>query len=135
MAESRTFRTSEVAERAGVTLDQLRWWDESGLVTPTGRARRENGRLTLREYTFTEAVMAALLGDLRRRGVSLFKLRRLVHSGYSDELASKSFLVVNGKIAAFADTADEAIKAAVNLRKAIMLVSLNDLRQRFTSNT
>src|SRR5690349_7360657 len=109
MVESRTFRTSEVAERAGVTLDQLQYWDESGLVMPTGRARRQSGRLTLREYTFTEGVMAALLGNLRRRGVPLQTLRRLLHSGLYNELATKSFLVVNGKIIAFTETAEEAI--------------------------
>ena len=66
--ESATYRSREVAEVTGVTLRQLQWWDEQGLVSPmqTGHCRL---------YTGFEVQQVVLIKSLRNKGMSLRKIR------------------------------------------------------------
>ncbi len=67
----RQFTTSEVIVLTGITARQLQWWDERGLVTPTRQGHR-------RIYSWDQLVTAAVICQLRRRGFSLQRMRRVI---------------------------------------------------------
>src|SRR5262245_13496210 len=67
----RTFCSSEVAQLAGVSLRQLQWWDERKVVSP----RHEGHR---RVYGRGEVIEITVIAELRRKGFSLQKIRRVL---------------------------------------------------------
>jgi DNA-binding transcriptional MerR regulator len=67
----RRFTTNDVMAIAGLTGRQLQWWDERGLITP---ARQGHRRL----YDWNQLVTAAVIAQLRRRGFSLQRIRRVI---------------------------------------------------------
>lgn len=69
--EPRTFSSNEVSDIANVSLRQLQWWDERRVVMP----RHEGHR---RVYYRTEVIEIAVIAELRRKGFSLQKIRRVL---------------------------------------------------------
>src|SRR6202040_1911199 len=69
--EERTYSSSEVSEVAGVSLRQLQGWDERKVVSP----RHEGHR---RIYFPAEVVEITVIAELRRKGFSLQKIRRVL---------------------------------------------------------
>src|SRR5579862_1672421 len=69
--QDRTFSSSDVAHIAGVSLRQLQWWDERKVVSP----RHEGHR---RVYFTPEVVEITVIAELRRKGFSLQKIRRVL---------------------------------------------------------
>jgi DNA-binding transcriptional MerR regulator len=67
----RQFTTSEVMALTGITGRQLQWWDERGLVRPNRHGHR-------RIYSWDQLVTAAVISQLRRRGFSLQRMRKVV---------------------------------------------------------
>src|SRR5512138_1818862 len=67
----RTFTSSDVARIAGVSLRQLQWWDERKVVSP----RHEGHK---RIYIPEEVVEITVIAELRRKGFSLQKIRRVL---------------------------------------------------------
>ena len=65
------FSSLEVAVITGVSLRQLQWWDEQGIVTPMQKGHR-------RLYRMREMVEVALITELRRKGISLQKTRKVL---------------------------------------------------------
>jgi DNA-binding transcriptional MerR regulator len=63
----------------GLTARQLQWWDEHGLfashIAPKKTAR---GGYTERRYSPVELLELLVLAELRRQGLSVGKLRRLL---------------------------------------------------------
>jgi DNA-binding transcriptional MerR regulator len=79
MELKRSYSAREVAALTGLSARQLQWWDESRLVLPTVAPRRtEAGGFTERRYSPVEMLELMVLADLRRRGVSVRKLRALM---------------------------------------------------------
>jgi DNA-binding transcriptional MerR regulator len=68
---NQSFTSSQVSERTGLTPRQLQWWDEQGIVVP---AREGHRRL----YSAKDLAELAILCDLRRRGFSLQRIRKLI---------------------------------------------------------
>jgi DNA-binding transcriptional MerR regulator len=66
-----SFTSSQVSERTGLTPRQLQWWDEQGIVVP---ARQGHRRL----YSPKDLAELAILCDLRRRGFSLQRVRKMI---------------------------------------------------------
>jgi DNA-binding transcriptional MerR regulator len=66
-----SFTSSQVSERTGLTPRQLQWWDEQGIVVP---ARQGHRRL----YSAKDLAELAILSDLRRRGFSLQRIRKMM---------------------------------------------------------
>lgn len=62
------FSSQDVAKLTGVTLRQLQWWDEQGVVTPVQRSHR-------RLYSRFEVLQVSLIIGLRGKGMSLQKTR------------------------------------------------------------
>ncbi len=73
------YSAREVAALTGLSARQLQWWDARRLVRPAVAPHRTPaGGFTERRYTPVELIELMVLADLRRRGVSVSKLRRLV---------------------------------------------------------
>ena len=69
--ETEGFTSSEVSRVCGVTLRQLQWWDERNVVSP-----RQDGHR--RVYLPQEVVEISVIAELRRKGFSLQKIRRVL---------------------------------------------------------
>ncbi len=55
----------------GITARQLQWWDERGLVVPLKQGHR-------RLYSLDDVAEVAVICDLRRRGFSLQRVRKVI---------------------------------------------------------
>jgi hypothetical protein len=73
------YTSREVAVLTGLTARQLHWWDARRLFTATVATHRtEAGGFTERRYTPLDVLELQVLADLRRRGFSVPRLRRLL---------------------------------------------------------
>jgi DNA-binding transcriptional MerR regulator len=67
----RQFTSNEVITLTPITARQLQWWDERALVRPAREGRR-------RSYSWDQLVTVAVICQLRRRGFSLQRVRKLI---------------------------------------------------------
>ena len=73
------YTSREVASLTGLTARQLQWWDSRHLFAPAiGPQRTEAGGFTERRYTAIDVLELQVLAELRRRGFSIPRLRRLL---------------------------------------------------------
>lgn len=73
------YTSREVAALTGLTARQLQWWDARRLFTSAIASHRtEAGGFTERRYTTLDVLELQVLADLRRRGFSIPRLRRLL---------------------------------------------------------
>ena len=128
----RVFLSSEVSRMAGVTLRQLQWWDERKLVTP----RKQDHR---RLYTPRQVLEILTAGELRRKGLSLQKIRRvlrLLRRGIGDrfsedlESASRLFVLTDGRLLFLEEQPEKVLARLAEARNAMCLVCLSDLIHR-----
>ena len=79
MRLKRFYSSREVAALTGLTSRQLQWWDARRLFAPAIPSRRTAaGGFTERRYTPMDVIELQVLADLRRRGFSVSRLRRLL---------------------------------------------------------
>jgi len=67
------FTTDEVVALSGMTPRQLQWWDERGIVCPARQGRR-------RLYSLDDVAEVVVIGELRARGFSLQRVRKLMRA-------------------------------------------------------
>jgi DNA-binding transcriptional MerR regulator len=73
------YSSREVVTLTGLTASQLQWWDARRLFSPAIASHRtEAGGFTERRYTPLDVLELQVLADLRRRGFSIPRLRRLL---------------------------------------------------------
>lgn len=73
------YTSREVAGMTGLTARQLQWWDARRLFASAIPSHRtEAGGFTERRYTPMDVLELQVLADLRRRGFSVPRLRRLL---------------------------------------------------------
>lgn len=73
------YSSREVASLTGLTARQLQWWDARRLFASAIPSHRtEAGGFTERRYTPMDVLELQVLADLRRRGFSVPRLRRLL---------------------------------------------------------
>jgi DNA-binding transcriptional MerR regulator len=73
------YSSREVASHTGLSAKQLQWWDAKRLIKPSVPSRRtERGGFTERRYTSIELLELMVLADLRRRGFTITRIRRLL---------------------------------------------------------
>src|SRR5437667_11240977 len=65
------YASNDVARISGVSLRQLQWWDEQNVVSP-----RHDGHK--RVYLPNEVIEVSVIAELRRKGFSLQKIRRVL---------------------------------------------------------
>src|SRR6195256_2364477 len=115
----RTFASSDVSRIAQVSLRQLQWWDERKVVSP----RHEGHK---RVYQSDEVIEITVIAELRRKGFSLQKIRRVLrflqketerrlHEVLSGE--SNLHLVTDGKTIYLEDSNDRIVDILKNARQ------------------
>lgn len=124
----RQFTSNQVIKLTGITARQLQWWDERGLVVPSRQGRN-------RLYSPDDVAEIAVLSELRRKGFSLQRVRKIMRF-LQRELgkrlvetvtdASEYHLLSDGKNIYLEDSANEIIDILKNARQPIMSVCLSD---------
>jgi len=66
-----SFTSQDVIRLTGITARQLQWWDERGIVAPARQGHR-------RAYSFEDLTEVAVICELRSKGFSLQRMRRVV---------------------------------------------------------
>jgi DNA-binding transcriptional MerR regulator len=134
-ADGDGYTSSEVARICGVSLRQLQWWDERSVVSP-----RQDGHK--RVYMKEEVVEISVISELRRKGFSLQKIRRVLRflqkdmgKRLSDALAASSdvHLLTDGKSIYLEDASDRIIDLLKNARQPMFLVSVSDQVRRLNA--
>jgi DNA-binding transcriptional MerR regulator len=129
---SDAYSSSEVARLARVSLRQLQWWDEKHMVSPRHQGHR-------RMYSSSEVLEVTVIAELRRKGFSLQKLRRVLRylqrdmgRRLSDVLASEStlHLLTDGKTIYLEDRQERVIDILKNARQPMFLVCVSDHARR-----
>lgn len=128
----RTFTSKEVVELTKISLRQLQWWDEQGIVVPARDGHK-------RSYSVDDLAEVAVLCELRERGFSLQKIRsvirflqkelgkRLVETVAS---ASEYHLLTDGQHIYLEDSARGVVDLLKNVRQPMLTVCLSDAIQR-----
>ena len=128
----KTFTSSEIATIAGVSLRQLQWWDEQKVVSPNHEGHK-------RIYLPEEAVEITVIAELRRKGFSLQKIRRVLRflqremgRRLGDVLNSASdlHLVTDGKSIYLEDRSEKIIDILKNASQPMFLVCVSDQVRR-----
>ncbi len=135
-APIKAYSSSEVSKIGGVSLRQLQWWDEKKVVSP----RHEGHR---RVYSPDEVVEITVIAELRRKGFSLQKIRRVLRflqremgKKLSDVLAGDSHLhlVTDGKNIYLEQNAEKIIDILKNARQPMFLVCVTDQVRRLEAS-
>src|SRR5215468_12275175 len=66
-----SFTSQDVVRLTGITARQLQWWDERGIVVPAHQGHR-------RLYSFEDLTEVAVICELRRKGFSLQRVRKVI---------------------------------------------------------
>jgi DNA-binding transcriptional MerR regulator len=118
-----------------VSLRQLQWWDERKVVSP----RHEGHK---RVYLSEEVVEITVIAELRRKGFSLQKIRRVLRflqremgRRLSEVLENQSdlHLVTDGKSIFLEDKSERIIDIMKNARQPMFLVCVSDQVRRLTA--
>jgi DNA-binding transcriptional MerR regulator len=137
LPESEAYTSTDVARIAGVSLRQLQWWDERNVVSP-----RQDGHR--RVYLPNEVIEVAVIAELRRKGFSLQKIRRVLRflqkemgKRLSDALAAESeiHLLTDGKTIYLEEAPDRIIGLLKNARQPMFLVSVTDQVRRLSAGS
>src|SRR5213078_4569333 len=133
--ETQGYNSSDVARICGVSLRQLQWWDERNVVSP-----RQDGHKRI--YMPQEVVEISVIAELRRKGFSLQKIRRVLRflqkdmgKRLSEALSGSSdvHLLTDGKSIFLEEAPNRIIDLLKNARQPMFLVSVSDQVKRLTA--
>jgi DNA-binding transcriptional MerR regulator len=122
------FTSSQVMAQTGITARQLQWWDERGLVVPLKQGHR-------RLYSLDDVAEIAVICDLRRRGFSLQRVRRVIRflqKEFGKRLvetvsgASDYHLLTDGKRLLLETSPQQVIDILKNSRQPMFTICLSD---------
>jgi len=129
---AQSYTSSEVSRIAQVSLRQLQWWDERKVVSP----RHEGHK---RVYSAEEVIEITVIAELRRKGFSLQKIRRVLRFlqkemdrrlGDVMQAESDLHLVTDGKSIYLEDENERIIDILKNARQPMFLVCVTDQVRR-----
>src|SRR5580704_10654876 len=129
------FNSSDVSRICGVSLRQLQWWDERNVVSP-----RQDGHKRI--YLAEEVVEISVIAELRRKGFSLQKIRRVLRFLQKDmgkrlsealSAASDVHLLTDGKSIYLEDAPHRIIDLLKNARQPMFLVCITDQAKRLSA--
>ncbi len=132
LAMQQAFTSKEVVALTGISLRQLQWWDERRIVIP---AREGHKRI----YGMDELAEVAVICDLRQRGFSLQKIRRVIRFLQKElgkrlvetvTAASEYHLLTDGRHIYLEDSARGVVDLLKNARQPMLSVCLSDTIQR-----
>jgi DNA-binding transcriptional MerR regulator len=79
MKLKKLYSSREVAQLTGLSARQLQWWAKKKLFAPTIPSQKtEAGGFTERRYTPIELLELMVLADLRRKGFTVARIRKLL---------------------------------------------------------
>ena len=131
-SEALQFGSGDVCQLAGVTLRQLQWWDERKIISPGQQGHR-------RLYAVSDVIGMMVIGELRRKGFSLQKIRRLtqpvrreVKRRLDDLLNGKAelYLLTDGTSSHFENQPAQIVERLKDSRKPLTVVSISDMGKR-----
>jgi DNA-binding transcriptional MerR regulator len=123
-----SFTSQDVVRLTGITARQLQWWDERGLVVP---ARHGHRRL----YSFEDLTEVAVICELRRKGFSLQRMRKVVRflqEEFSKRLAetvsgtSNFHLLTDGHSLYLETSPQQIVDILKNSRQPMFAICLSD---------
>jgi len=126
------FTSLEVVALTGITSRQLQWWDERGIVRP---ARDGHRRL----YSFDDVAEIAVICELRRRGFSLQRMRKVLRFLQKElgkrlvetvTAGSEFHLLTDGKNIFLENSAQGVIDVLKNSRQPLLALCISDTVQR-----
>jgi DNA-binding transcriptional MerR regulator len=124
----REFTSNEVIALTGSSARQLQWWDERGIVAPGRRGHR-------RIYSWDELVTVAVIRQLRRRGFSLQRMRKVIRflrQEFGTSLAatvraaSEYHLLTDGTHLYLRTSARQVVDLLKNARQPMFDICLSD---------
>jgi len=127
-----SFTSFEVAQLTGITLRQLQWWDEQKIVAASRQGHR-------RIYSLDDLAEVAIICDLRRRGFSLQKIRRVVRFLQKElgrrllqtvRTADEYHLLTDGRHIYLEDSARGVVDLLKNSQQPMLSVCLSDTIER-----
>ncbi|HZP22869.1 MAG TPA: MerR family transcriptional regulator [Terriglobales bacterium] len=130
-----TFTSREVVALSRISLRQLQWWDEQGIVVPARQGHR-------RIYSRDDLAEVAVICELRKRGFSLQKIRRVIRFVQKEvgkrlvetvTAASEYHLLTDGRHIYLEDSARGVVDLLKNARQPMLTVCLSDAIQRVLS--
>src|SRR5579884_740279 len=135
LPEGGQFTSIDVARICGVSLRQLQWWDERSVVSP-----RQDGHK--RVYLPQEVLEVSVIAELRRKGFSLQKIRRVLRFLQKDmgkrlseamESPTDTHLLTDGKSIYLEEAPDRIIDLLKSARQPMFLVCVSDQVRRLTA--
>src|SRR5947209_15419058 len=118
----------EVVALTGITPRQLQWWDERGIVVP---AREGHRRL----YSMEDLAEVAVICEMRRRGFSLQRMRKVVRflqKEFGKRLAetvggsSDYHLLTDGNTLYLETSPQQIVDILKNSRQPMLAICLSD---------
>lgn len=124
----RQFTSNEVMLLTGLTARQLQWWDERGIVVPERHGHR-------RIYAWEELVTVAVICQLRKRGFSLQRVRKVIRflqQEFGTSLAatvgaaSEYHLLTDGRHLYLRTSARQVVDLLKNAQQPMLDICLSD---------
>lgn len=122
------FNSADVVELTGITPRQLQWWDERGIIVPERRGRN-------RLYSLQDLAEVAVICELRRKGFSLQRVRKVIKY-LQKELGTRLVetvtegvdyhLLTDGKRIYLENSEKQIIDILKNSRQPVLAVCLSD---------
>jgi DNA-binding transcriptional MerR regulator len=122
------FTSRDVVSLTGITPRQLQWWDERRIVVPAREGRR-------RLYSMEDLAEIAVICELRRRGFSLQRVRKVVRflqREFGKRLAetvtgaSDYHLLTDGKTLYLETSPRQIVDILKNARQPMLTICLSD---------
>jgi DNA-binding transcriptional MerR regulator len=122
------FTSRDVVALTGITPRQLQWWDERGIVAPAQEGHR-------RLYAMEDLVEVAVICQLRQRGFSLQRVRkvmRFLQREFGKRLAetvsgaSDYHLLTDGTSLYLETSARQIVDILKNARQPMLAICLSD---------
>jgi DNA-binding transcriptional MerR regulator len=135
VSPERSYNSSDVSRIAQVSLRQLQWWDERKVVSP----RHEGHK---RVYSAEEVLEVTVIAELRRKGFSLQKIRRVLRflqremgKRLADVLSGEHdlHLVTDGKSIYLEENSERIVDILKNARQPMFLVCVSDQVRRLNA--
>jgi DNA-binding transcriptional MerR regulator len=130
-----SFTTRQVVQLTGISPRQLQWWDERGLVVPV---REGHSRV----YSLDDLAELSVICELRERGFSLQKIRRIIRFLQRElgrrlvetvRSASEYHLLTDGRHIFLEDSARGVVDLLKNSKQPMLTVCLSDAVERIQS--
>ena len=121
-----------MVQLTGISARQLQWWDERGIVVPARQGRR-------RRYSLEDLSEVAVICELRDRGFSLQRVRKVVRflqREFGKRLAetvsgsSDYHLLTDGHSLYLETSAQQIVDILKNARQPMLAICLSDTVRR-----